>query len=181
MKGERMERKADVSIAEDSLGRKIVVIHEIRFKGKRKIDWNNVEQYLKQYIGKSRENADTGDLIYIGRDFPNEYSGSQDTARLKGALAKAKANAALAVEWLIENAAGKRYKENLAEKHAVNARYGWYRLHSRFALPVFMENGEIERYNTFCIEILIRHAADGKMYLYDMVNVKKETSTPFQP
>ena len=44
-----------------------------------------------------------------------------------------------------------------------------------------MENGEIERYNTFCIEILIRHAADGKMYLYDMVNVKKETSTPFQP
>lgn len=56
MKGERMERKADVSIAEDSLGRKIVVIHEIRFKGKRKIDWNNVEQYLKQYIGKSREN-----------------------------------------------------------------------------------------------------------------------------
>ncbi len=119
-----MKRKGGVSIAENWQGRKIVVIYEIRFKGKRRIDWNDVEQYLKQYIGEYRENAETGDFIHIGKDFPNEYSGSQDTARLKGTLAKAKANAAQAVTWFIETAVNKRYQENLADKHAVNAKYG---------------------------------------------------------
>ena len=28
--------------------------------------------------------------------------------------------------------------------------------------------------------MLIRHAADGKLYLHDMVNIKKETSTPLE-
>ena len=27
-------------------------------------------------------------------------------------------------------------------------------------------------------EMLVRHASDGKQYLYDMVNIKKETGTP---
>lgn len=29
---------------------------------------------------------DSADIIYVGNDFADEYSGSQDTARLKGAL-----------------------------------------------------------------------------------------------
>mgnify|MGYP000849270270 FL=1 len=29
--------------------------------------------------------------------------------------------------------------------------------------------------------MLIRNAADGNLYLYDMVNIKKETSTPLEP
>lgn len=28
--------------------------------------------------------------------------------------------------------------------------------------------------------MLIRHATDGNLYLYDMVNIKKETSTPLE-
>ena len=28
--------------------------------------------------------------------------------------------------------------------------------------------------------MLIRHAADGYLYLYDLVNIKKETSTPLE-
>ena len=28
--------------------------------------------------------------------------------------------------------------------------------------------------------LLIRHAADGNLYLYDMVNIKKEMSTPLE-
>ena len=57
--------------------------------------------------------------------------------------------------------------------------YGWYRYESRFALPVFNEVGEIERYNVFNVIMVIRHAKDDKMYLYDIMNIKKETSTPF--
>lgn len=170
--------KRNISIITDLDGKKIVIIHDIRFKGKRRIDWDDVEDYLKQYIGRFYEIADEKDIVYIGKDLPDEYSGSEDTARLRGTLAKAKANAAQGIPELIEVASNKRYKENLASKHNINAKFGWYRYDSGFALPVYGENGEIERYNVFHVEMLIRHAADGKMYLYDVANIKKETSTP---
>ena len=104
-----MEKTVDIKTDLD--GKKMVVIHNIRFRGKRKIDWNDVEKYLKKYIDTFYEIADTHDLIYIGKDLPDEFSGSEDTARLKGALAKAKANAAQGVPELIEIAENKRYKE----------------------------------------------------------------------
>ena len=37
------------------------------------------------------------------------------------------------------------------------------------------------RYNVFHAELVIRHAEDKKMYLYDIMNIKKETSTPLEP
>ena len=120
------------------------------------------------------------DAVYIGTDLPDEYTHSNYTRILKGANAKAKANAAQGLPELIEIAAGKKFTENYKEKHTIDAMYGWYRYESRFALPVFNEVGEIERYNVFNVIMVIRHAKDGKMYLYDMVNIKKETSTPLE-
>ena len=97
-----------------------------------------------------------------------------------GTLAKAKANAVQGLPQLIETASNKRYKENLNEKHRRDAKMGWYRFTSRFALPVYGEDEEVDRYNVFRIEVLIRQEGDGKMYLYDLVNIKKETSTPLE-
>jgi hypothetical protein len=57
---------------------------------------------------------------------------------------------------------------------------GRYRYDSRFALPVFDDNGEVERYNIFNASMLIRHANDGKLYLYDVLEIKKETSNPLE-
>ena len=37
-------------------------------------------------------------------------------------------------------------------------------------------NGEIDRYNIFHASMLVRHSNDGKMYLYDIIDIKKETS-----
>ena len=54
-------------------------------------------------------------------------------------------------------------KENLAQKHNYDAKYGWYCYDSRFALPVYDEMGKVERYNVFYVELLIRHAADKRM------------------
>lgn len=173
-----MDRKVDVITDLD--GGKVVLIHDIIFRGKRKIDWNDVENYLKKYIGEFYVIEDTQDLVYIGKDLPDEFSGSEDTARLRGTLAKAKANAVQGVPELIEIAVDKRHKKNLAAKHSTNAKYGWYRFNARFALPIYNDGGEVERYNVFCVEMLIRHAADDKMYLYDMVNIKKETGTPLK-
>ena len=49
-----------------------------------------------------------------------------------------------------------------------------------FALPVYKESGEVEGYNVFKVIMVVRHARDGKLYLYDLVNIKKETSNLFQ-
>ena len=99
-----MDKERNVSVIEDLDGRKIVIIHDIRFRGKRKINWKEVEQYLKQYIGEVYEIMDSADIVYVGGDFADEFSGSQDTERLKGTLAKAKANAAqgIPVSWALE-------------------------------------------------------------------------------
>lgn len=44
-----------VNCGADLDGKKIVVISDIRFKGKRNINWEEVEQYLKEYIGDCYE------------------------------------------------------------------------------------------------------------------------------
>ncbi len=41
-----------VSIITDLDGSKIALINDIRFKSRKGIDWNEVEQYLKEYIGE---------------------------------------------------------------------------------------------------------------------------------
>ena len=171
----------NVSIIQDINGHRIVIINDILFKGKRSINWNDVEAYLHKYVGEFYEIATTEDIIYIGNDLPDEYTGSKYTRGLKGAAAKAKANAAQGIPELIEIATGKHFKENDEDKHKRNAKYGWYRYDSRFALPVYDDKGEVDRYNVFHASMLIRHDNNGKMYLYDILDIKKETSNPFEP
>ncbi len=173
-----MQRK--VSVVEDLDGNKIVFIHDIQFKGKRSVEWTDVETYLKQFVGEVYSIENTNDVVYIGTDFPDEYAHSEYTTFLKGANAKAKANAAQGVPELIEIATGKEYRENTKEKHSKDAKFGWYRYDSKFALPVYKESGEIAGYNVFNVIMVVRHAQNGKLYLYDIVNIKKETSNLFQ-
>ena len=174
-----MER--DVEIVTDSKGKKLVRINDIRFKGKRNIDWDDVKNYLRDYVGKMYEISNADDMIFIGTDFPDEYAGSRYTHKLMGTIAKAKANAAQGIPEMLEIADNKRYRENADERHIRDAKYGWYRYDSRFELPVYSESGGIERYNLFRATILIRHAADEKMYLYDILDIKKETSNSLDP
>lgn len=169
---ERQRRK--VSVIQDIDGNNIVVINDIRFKGKRSINWKEVRAYLKEYVGEFYKVASTGDVIYIGSDLPSEYSGSLYTKKLNGTVAKAKANAVQEIPEMLEISTGKYFRENNEEKHKWNARKGWYRYNSYFALPVYDENGNIERYNVFHASMLIRHASDGKMYLYDIIDIKKK-------
>ena len=38
--------------------------------------------------------------------------------------------------------------------------------------------GEIAEYNIFRAVIIVRYSTDGKLYLYDIQNIKKETRYP---
>ena len=172
--------KRNISVIQDTDGNNIVMINDIVFKGKRSIEWSDVETYLRQYVGDFYQIAETEDIIYIGTDLPDEYSGSNYTKHIKGTIAKAKANAAQAIPEMIEIATSKSFEDNKKNKHSRHAKNGWYRYDTRFALPVYSENGEIERYNVFSARLLIRHASSGKMYLYDVLEIKKETSKSCQ-
>lgn len=152
------DTKRNVSIIHDAEGNKIVLINDIIFKGKRSVEWADVEKYLRQYVGEFYQIADTKDIIYIGTDLPDEYAGSNYTKHIKGTVAKAKANAAQAIPEMIEIATSKVYEENKKNKHSRHARNGWYRYDTTFALPVYQENGELDRYNVFSARLLIRHA-----------------------
>ena len=110
----------------------------------------------------------------------NEYTGSVYTYKLKGATAKAKANTTQGPPEMLNIAVGRHFRENNHEKHYRNAALGWYWYDSRFALPVYDENGELERYNVFHASMLVRHDENGKMYLYDVMDIKKETGNPLE-
>ena len=106
-----MQRKVD--IIKDIDGNKIVFIHDIAFKGKRSMDWAEVEKYLKRFVGESYIIEESNDMIYIGSDLPDEYSHSNYTILLKGANAKAKANAVSGLPEMIEIATKKHIKKIL--------------------------------------------------------------------
>ena len=58
--------------------------------------------------------------------------------------------------------------------HVGHAKYGWYRYDVRFAIPVYSDTGKLERYNIFAARLLVNHSANGKKYLYDILNIKKK-------
>ena len=169
------ERNISTEVNADN--KKLVIINDIRFKGKRKIHWEEVKEYLKGYVGDYYEIEETGEIIYIGNELPEEYTESESRKSLMGANAKAKANAATVIPQLIQSATNPSFEENKKEKHSKNAKFGWYRYDARFALPVY-EGDKITRYNVFTARLLINHAENGKKYLYDILAIKKETSKP---
>ncbi len=172
--------RGNVSIITDAESNQIVVINDLRFKRSKKVDWNVVESYLKEYIGVCTEIFDTNEMIYIGSDFPDEYSHSKDTKVLRGPNEYAKANASVAIKELIQIASNKVFSENYKDKHNNKAKYGWYRYDTRFAIPKYDNDGELAGYNVFKGRLVIRHAKDGKLYLYDVLRIKKETSEPLE-
>ena len=45
---------------------------------------------------------------------------------------------------------------------------------------MYSERREVIRYNVYHVAMIIRHSEDGKKYLYDIMNIKKETGSLFQ-
>ncbi len=170
--------RRNINIIKDVDGRKIVLINDIWFKGKHIEEWKEIEKYLKSYIGNFYEIIETSEKIYIGNEFPDEFAHGKDKTILKGSNIKAKANAVQVIGELIQIATNRSIKSDYNLKHKNKAKYGWYRYDTRLALPVYNNNGELERYNIFSMRMLDRHDEDGKLYLYNFLRTKKETSSP---
>lgn len=138
-----------------------------------------MEKYLKKYIGETYVVEAYKDKISIAGEFPDEYAESKYTKSLRGALAKAKANAAQIIGELIGCAENKRWIENKNSKHCKDASQGWYRYDTCFILPVKGSDEEMERKNVYEATLVVRKTQQG-MFLYDMINIKKEASMPLE-
>ena len=93
---------------------------------------------------------------------------------------KAKANASSVIAEIIQIANNKATYPDFENKHGIKAKYGWYRYDTRFGIPVYDSNSVLEKYNIFSARMLVRCDADSKLYLYDLVRIKKETSKPLE-
>lgn len=167
-----------VNIFRDKDGQNVVLINDIKFRTRRIVDWKYIEEYLKEYIGKHYEILETSEKVYIGSDFPDEFCHSRDKISLKGANEKAKANIISAIGELINTATNKLVSDDFNKKHKSKAKYGWYRYDTRLGIPVYDENNVLKSYNIFSARLLVRRDGNGKLYLYDIVRIKKETSKP---
>ena len=174
------KRKNVISIANDKKGNKVVVINEIIFEGRKNLPWKEVEKYLKRYIGAVIEVSETAEIVHIEKDFPDEYKGSEDTKKTRGTSAKAKANAVQGILQMIEIARKTSVSENMKQKNCKKAFQGWIRYLTRFALPVRNGQNVITHYNIYIATLIVRKSDKGKLSLYDVVNIKKETEAIFE-
>lgn len=149
------------------------------FENKQNISWSDVELFLKKYINKKYIVEETGDIIKIAGDFPDEYAESKYTKRLRGSIAKAKANAAQVIKEIISIASNRRWQENKAQKHCKDAANGWYRYDSYFASPVMGSMDKEPHLNIYRTTLVVRITSEG-LFLYDLINIKKEASTPLE-
>lgn len=51
----------NITIITEPTGKRIVLINDLRFKGKTIEEWNEIEIYLKEYIGKYYEISETAE------------------------------------------------------------------------------------------------------------------------
>lgn len=112
---------------------------------------------LLRYVGKIVEVSETKDFIYIDRMFVDEYTGSEYTNKLVGALPKVKANMSQGIPQMIEIATGKRWKEDFGKKHRKKAGKGWFRYNTRFAMPATNDDGEIIEYKVYQAVLIVRY------------------------
>lgn len=139
-------------------------------------NYNAAESYLKTLV--NTEHPFTTILrdaqpVYIGRDLPREYRGSEYTKTMFPEMRTVKMQAATNLDEMLLLAENGEWQENIKDKHRKDAANGWYRYNTEFAIPETNKKGEA--YNTiYGGTLLIRNDADGKSYLYDLLDIKEK-------
>lgn len=159
--------KAEIVYNKDGSFNKVKIKENIfENKGNKSIA-QTIKQYLTKHIGEYADIIESGQRVYLGEDLPGEYTYSKSAQSLNKTELLAKGRATSGLKEIINNATNRQYEPNRKDKHNVDAKYGFYRYDTTFA---FEHNGKEQNYTG---TILIRNDADGKKYLYDILNIKK--------
>lgn len=168
------------SIKKDTKGNNVVVVDESVINANTPNIRKAIADEIKTHIGEYYRIAESGYKIYLGKDLPGEYTRSKSAASLEKKLYIDKGKATANIDELIEIATNRSWVANRKEKHNKDAKYGWYKYDTRFAIPV-IKDGKIERYIGYKANLIIRNDTNGKKYLYDMIKIEREHPTLLPP
>lgn len=107
---------------------------------------------------------------YVGKDLPGEYTRSKYTQNAGQYVKNIKNQAAQNLDEMFEIAANRRWERNKKKKHERDAKYGFYKYRTRFAI----KNGS-NVYEVYNSTIVIRNDEDGKKYFYDITKIKRDS------
>lgn len=140
-------------------------------------DFKAAEAYLKTLVNTEHPFSTIlmdAQPVFVGKDLPGEYKSSEYTKTMKPALRKIKMQAATNLDEMLLLAENGEWRENVKPKHAKDAQNGWYRYDTEFAVPVLDAKKTVDHYTVYGGTLLIRNDADGKSYLYDLLDVQKK-------
>lgn len=138
---------------------------------------NVAQSYIKTLVNEENPFATIlmdDQAVYVGKDLPGEYTRSEYTVQLRKAIRKVKMQAATNLDEMLLLAQNGEWRENVKDKHEVDAQNGWYRYETEFAVPVLNAKREIDHYIVYGATLLIRNDADGRSYLYDMLDLAEK-------
>lgn len=171
-------REGEQFMSRNVNGEQVVWIEDSGLTNKQLRDYQQIANYIASHVGEVYTIIESGSKVYLGEDLPSEYVHSKYTTYLlnsdKSTL-KAKNRAIDGLGEMIEIATNRRW-EQTRHPNSKDAAYGMYRYDSKFAFPVKDGAGNRIGVRAYDVELLIRNASDGKKYLYDIVNIKKNTA-----
>lgn len=126
-----------------------------------------IKEYLTKHIGEYYNIIESGQKVYLGEDLPNEYAYSEYSKKLPTNKLLAKGRAVTNLQEIIENATNRQWDKNKKVKHNIDAKYGFYKYDTKFSFDI---NGKEQTYSG---TVLVRNDANGKKYLYDILDIKK--------
>ena len=159
-------------------GKAIAWIDNHPLTNKQLRDPKAVAALIAEHIGEVYTIIESGQKVYIGKELPKEYTYSKYTQHLRAREHQkyiGKNRAASDLGTIIETATNRRW-EKTRHPNSKDAQHGMYRYDSAFAFAVRTRNGDIDRIVAYDVELVIRHASDGKAYLYDIVNIKENAA-----
>lgn len=140
-------------------------------------DFKAVEAYLKTLVDADHPFSTIladAQPVYVGKDLPGEYRSSEYSKNLRKSIREVKMQAATNLDEMLLLAENGEWRENVKSKHAEDAKNGWYRYDTQFAVPILNAKKAIDHYTVYGGTLLIRNDADGKSYLYDLIDIEKK-------
>lgn len=123
--------------------------------------------HIKEQKGISYKNILTSNTILIDDKTANEYIYSCYTRWKKQDIKYVKFILSKYIKELFMNANSKSYEVNRKNKHNLDAKYGFYKYGAKFSI---VDN---DKETTYSCSLLVRNDANGKKYLYDILDIKK--------
>ena len=112
---------------------RLKILNNIFDDRKEKSISKTIKDSVKEHIGKYTYIRESGQRIYLGKDFPNEFVFSKYSQNISKETKLAKGRMVSGLLELIENATNREYTNEKKPKHIKDAKFGFYKYEIKFS------------------------------------------------